>query len=127
MPHNAHDARRDSSHHGHHANHTDIATTIDDIISNLSEIAIEEETEPNGKARYVLGNRNRDDDEDDDYVWENNPIVKRFDGDLRHQYLAYISKINDSQCRAGDLAEFVKPGVVHNGSDPMSSMSMQAS
>ncbi|KIX97308.1 uncharacterized protein Z520_06760 [Fonsecaea multimorphosa CBS 102226] len=122
MPHPAHTshaARRDSSHHGHSGSHTDIATTIDDIISNLSEIAIEEQTEPNGNARYVLGDRNRDDDEDDDYVWENKPTVKPFDGDLRRQYLAYIHKINTSPCGAGDLADFVKDGVVHNDSAPM--------
>ncbi|OAL32699.1 hypothetical protein AYO20_07857 [Fonsecaea nubica] len=114
MPHDAH-AHRDSSHHGHHSNHTDIGTTIDNIISNLSEIAIMEETEPNGKARYVLQDRDRDEDEDDD----NKPTVKPFDGDLRRQYLAYIDKINSSSCGPGDLDEFVKHGVVHNDSAPM--------
>ncbi|OAP55896.1 hypothetical protein AYL99_10048 [Fonsecaea erecta] len=119
MPHNAHAADGNSSHHGRHATHTDIGTTIDNIISNLGEIAIEEETEPNGKARYVLRNRDQDEDEDDDYVWENKPTVKPFDGDLRRQYLAYIHKINSSPCGPGDLDEFVKDGVVHNDSAPM--------
>ncbi|KIW94894.1 uncharacterized protein Z519_04872 [Cladophialophora bantiana CBS 173.52] len=123
MPHTGHAApthASHSTHHGHHNEHVDAAAVIDEVFSRLGEVAIEEEMKPNGKERFVLGDRNPDDDEDDDYVWEDRPIVKTFDGDLRRQYLAYISKINSSQCGPGDLSEFVNHGVIHNDSAPMS-------
>ncbi|KIW59860.1 hypothetical protein PV05_00126 [Exophiala xenobiotica] len=93
---------------------------IVDVLSHLGRVAVEQETDVQGRTRLVLGSRNLgQEEEDEDPTLKQTPSRKM---DLRQFYLDYISTINNAEDLATSLSQFVKEGLIHSHDDsaPMS-------
>merc|ERR1712169_92815 len=89
---------------------------IVDVLSHLGRVAVEQETDVQGKTRLVLGSRNlgQEEEEDDDPGLKQTPSRKM---DLRQFYLDYISTINNAEDLATGLSQFVREGLIHSHDD----------